>query len=156
MGGYKEERIKKERNQRMKHRTLLSFVIIMITSLPVATGFASDSTKPMDHSGHIGEKVHESVVQGYQMAYHLLDLPGRTEKHLMTYITGPSGNPVRNAKVGYLVVGPDGVKQRVMAMAMKDAFGGDVNLTAKGNYTIKSKAVFGREKLMDSFHFEVK
>ena len=141
----------------MKNRISLFFTaIIIVIGLSASTGLTSESAKSMDHSGHIGEKVHESVVQGYQMAYHLLDLPGRTEKHLMTYITGPSGNPVRNAKVGYLVVGPDGVKQRVMAMAMKDAFGGDVNLTAKGNYTIKSKAVFGREKLMDSFHFEVK
>ncbi len=140
----------------MKKRTYLFFIAISIISLSATTGFASDIAKPMDHSGHIGEKVHESVVRGYQMAYHLLELPGRTEKHLMTYIKDPSGNPVRNAKVGYLVVGPDGVKQKVMAMAMKDAFGGDVNLTLKGNYTIKSKAVFGKQKLMDSFRFEVK
>ena len=140
----------------MKNRILPFFAAIFIIFLWATTGFASDSAKAMDHSGHIGEKIHESVVQGYQVAYHLLDLPGRTEKHLMTFIKDPSGNPVGTAKVGYLVIGPDGAKQKVMAMAMKDAFGGDVNLTAKGSYTIKSKAVFGKEQLMDSFNFEVK
>ena len=59
-------------------------------------------------------------------------------------------------KVGYLVVGPDGRKQKVMAMAMKEAFGADVDFTAKGPYTIKIKALIGNAKLLDKFTYEVK
>lgn len=104
-----------------------------------------------DHSGHIGEKVHESTVEGYRLAYHLLDLPGREVKHLITYIVDAAGKPVNDAKVGYLVVGPGGKEQMVMAMVMQDSFGGDVDFSLKGNYTIKSKAVVGSKNLLDSF-----
>lgn len=126
-----------------------------LIGISALSGVASETADPMDHSGHLGEKIHESRVQGYHLTYHLLALPGRSEKHLMTYIRKPNGQPVADAKVGYLVIGPAGDRQKVMAMAMQDAFGGDVNLTVKGTYTIRSKAVFGNEKLMDSFEFEV-
>jgi hypothetical protein len=107
----------------------------------------------MDHSGHIGKKIHESVVQGYRLAYHLLDLPGREAKHLITYIRDGQGHAVINAKVGYQVVAPDSTKKNVMAMVMDKAYGADVNLTAKGTYTIKAKAAFKDKKLLDQFTF---
>jgi len=123
---------------------------LLILSLPVV---ASDQQKAIDHTGHIGEKIHESVVQGYRLAYHLLDLPGREEKHLITYIRDEQGHAVTDAKVGYQVVAPDSTKNNVMAMLMNEAYGADVNLTAKGTYTIKAKAAFKDKKLLDQFTF---
>lgn len=114
-----------------------------------ATGHDTHNTT--DHTGHIGEKIHESAVEGYRLAYHLLELPGREAKHLITYIIDRTGKPVKDAKVGYLVVGPDGKEQTVMAMSMQDSFGGDVDFSLKGKYTIKSKAVVGSKNLLDSF-----
>jgi len=154
----------------MKKQTALWFLSIFSIGVLCLTGYAAEGAKPMDHSGHagkespapmdhsghIGERIHESTVEGYRLAYHLLALPGRSEKHLMVYITDANGKPVADATVGYLVDGPDGTQQRVMAMGMKDAFGADVNFTAKGKYTVKSKAVFGETKLLDGFVFEVK
>ena len=120
----------------MKKLQIISITFILSFLLSSAA-LASDKGNRTDHSGHVGEKIHESSVQGYQIAYHLLDLPGREEDHLMAYIIDLNGQPVSKAKIGYLVVGPKGAKQKVMAMGMKDAFGGDVNFTAKG------KVIFG-------------
>ena len=132
---------------------LLAGLVIGCLAPPAfaATGHGTHNTT--DHAGHIGEKIHESTVEGYRLAYHLLDLPGREAKHMITYIIDTTGKPVNDAKVGYLVVGPGGKEQKVMAMAMKDSFGGDVDFSAKGKYTIKSKAVVGEKSLLDSFTF---
>jgi len=129
---------------------IVPIFFLLILSLPVV---ASDQQKAIDHTGHIGEKIHESVVQGYRLAYHLLDLPGREEKHLITYIRDEQGHAVTDAKVGYQVVAPDSTKNNVMAMLMNEAYGADVNLTAKGTYTIKAKAAFKDKKLLDQFTF---
>lgn len=129
------------------------FVLSMLISIPVLAG---NKGTDMDHSAHVGEKIHESYVQGYRFAYHLLDLPGRDARHLMTYILNPEGRAVTKAKIGYLVKGPEAATQKVMAMAMKDSFGGDVRLSDKGIYVIKTKAVIGDMKLFDSFTYEVK
>jgi hypothetical protein len=129
---------------------IVPIFFLLILSLPVV---ASDQQKAMDHSGHIGKKIHESVVQGYRLAYHLLDLPGREAKHLITYIRDAQGHAVINAQVGYQVVAPDSTKKNVMAMVMDKAYGADVNLTAKGTYTIKAKAAFKDKKLLDQFTF---
>ena len=140
----------------MRKSVIISFILMLFTLSMSPTVMASDKGKPMNHTGHVGEKIHESSVKGYHLAYHLLSLPGRDAQHLMTYIIDTKGQAVTKAKVGYLVVGPDGAKQQVMAMAMKDSFGGDVNFTTRGMYTIKSKAIVGNDKLMDRFTFEVK
>ncbi len=122
----------------------------------------------MDHSAHSGELVHESTVDGYAMAYHLIDvrekmaemkdMPGMKPMthHMMVYIKDPQGNKVEDAKVGYLVEGPDGEAQKVMCMGMSGGFGGDVNFDKKGAYTVKAKAVAGDKKLMDSFTYDAK
>jgi hypothetical protein len=135
------------------HIVLILVILLVIPSLIV---FATEKNAQMDHSGHVGDKIHESTVLGYRIAYHLLDLPGREEQHLMVYINDLNGQPVTRAKIGYLIVGPKGVKQKVMAMAMKDSFGGDVNLQAKGSYIIKTKALIGDKKLLDRFTYEIK
>ena len=40
-------------------------------------------------------------------------------------------------------------------MAMAGGFGADLDLSEKGGYTIKSKAVFGEVKLIDGFKYTI-
>jgi hypothetical protein len=126
----------------------------------------------MDHSGHMGDMVHESKSGMYKIAYHLIDNmaqmakmdkkmdmsehKGMKSNHLMTYFVGHDGKNTTGGKVGYMIVGPDGAKQKAMAMGMKGGYGADVDLKAKGQYTIKTKAVFGEDTVMDEFSYEVK
>lgn len=133
-----------------------------------------------DMSGHqmetkeqdrIGEKVHESTVESYKLAYHLSNNRERLEaakkagkakdldpskvksNHLMIYITAANGSMVTDAKVGFLVKGPDGAEQTVMTMLMGSGFGGDIELKTPGNYTIKSKSTVGGKNLLDEFTY---
>jgi hypothetical protein len=119
------------------------------------TKSAGDHGKTMDHSQHMGEKIHESKVEGYQFSYHLLNMEDREIHHMMVYILAPDGGKVEDAKVGYLVNGPDGTKQKMMAMGMKGAYGADLDFKQKGTYTVKMKAVTGDQKLLDEFTYEV-
>jgi len=116
---------------------------------------AGDQGKATDHSQHMGEKIHESKVEGYQLAYHLLNMKDRATHHMMVYILTPDGGKVEDAKVGYLVEGPDGTKQKMMAMGMKGAYGADLDFKQKGTYTVKMKAVTADKKFMDEFTYEV-
>ncbi|MDJ0723124.1 MAG: hypothetical protein QNJ04_15915 [Desulfobacterales bacterium] len=126
----------------------------------------------VDHSAHAGENIHNSQKDGYALAYHLIDIKAQmaTMKnnpqahdsgmmemthHLMVYLTDADGHPMKEAKVGYLVVNPDGTKQKLMSMHMKGGFGSDINLTQKGTYTIKTKVLSGDTKIMDQFSYEV-
>ena len=125
-----------------------------------------------DHSAHTGENIHNSMKEGYALAYHLIDMKAQMAAmeehaqahgahkmemthHLMVYLTDSDGNPLKDAKVGYLVVNPDGTNQKLMCMHMKGGFGADINLTQKGTYTIKTKAVSGDTKIMDQFSYKV-
>ena len=135
--------------------------------LPV---FSQDSGSKMDHSGHVGVVIHESTIEGYGFAYHLIDMKkgaaemkdmkvseeAGTTHHLMVYVKDPDGNAVEGAKLGYLVEGPDGAKQKLMAMGMQGAYGANVNFKNKGAFTIKTKFLAGDKKLFDSFSYEVK
>lgn len=140
----------------MKKQTLKYAIPIIISFIVVLPGLAEDKEKTMDHATHVGKKIHESTVQGYHLIYHLLDLKEREDYHLVTYIKNPEGLSVIEAKVGYLINGPNNAKQKIMAMAMKDSFGGDVNFTHKGNYNVKVKALVNDKKLFDDFVYEVK
>ena len=119
----------------------------------------------MDHSGHRGANIHNSSVDGHSLAYHLIDLREKMKDmedmpemqathHMMMYVVGPDGAPVADAKVGYLVIGPDGNRQRLMAMGMQDGFGADVDFRAAGTYTVRTKAVAGDTTLLDEFAYE--
>jgi len=119
------------------------------------TKSAGDHGKTMDHSQHMGEKIHESKVEDYQLAYHLLNMEDRATHHMMVYILTPDGGKVEDAKVGYLVEGPGGTKQKMMAMGMKGAYGADLDFKQKGTYTVKMKAVTPDKKFMDEFTYEV-
>ena len=74
----------------------------------------------------------------------------------MVYIIDQKGDAVAKGKVGYLIEGPDGSKQKVMSALMKESFGGNVNFQIRGTYKIQTKAVFEDKKLLDQFVFEVK
>ena len=100
----------------MKKIALVFIVFIYFLASPLLAGSAQEK---VDHSKHLGARIHESSIQGYSLAYHLLDLPNRKEHHLMIYIMNEKREAVDKGKVGYLVVGPEGRKQKVMAMVMK-------------------------------------
>ena len=124
----------------------------------------------MDHSAHRGDNIHNATVDGYQLAYHLIDMREQMAKmknktamkgmtathHMMVYVMGPDGQKVDQAQVGYLVTGPDNQKQKLMCMSMKGGFGADVNFQERGNYSIKTKVVSNGKTLMSAFSYEVK
>jgi hypothetical protein len=92
----------------------------------------------------------------YSAPFAYLELPGNNYHHLMVYIIDGQGNSVTKATVGYLIEGPGGSKQKVMAESMGTAFGGNVNFNKSGNYIVRTKAVFDDVKILDKFTFEIK
>ncbi len=135
------------------------------------SGMEGKNMKNMDHSDHTGRLIHESEVDGYVFAYHLIDvkeklakmknMPGMEEMknithHLMVYVTGPDKKPVTSGKAGYFIIGPDGKKQKKMCMAMGNGFGADISLKEKGIYKINAKMITGNKALKDSFSYEIK
>lgn len=129
----------------------IGFLISMVSVFPVANlAFGGE------HPHGEGVQIHTSTVEGYGLAYTLYHFPERKTWHLMVAITGPEGSEVEKGKVGFLVVGPDGSKQKAMAMGMKGAYGADVDLAEKGVYRVKTKAVVGGKKLFDTFRYEMK
>lgn len=153
-------------------KIIIKFAVVFILcgAVLVLPVFSQDSGTATDHSKHVGVMVHESVLEGYRFAYHLIDIRKRPDEmkdmegskeadathHLMVYVMDPDGQNVEEAKLGYLVEGPDGAKQKLMAMGMQGAYGANVNFKNKGTYTIKTKLLAGDKKLFDRFSYEVK
>jgi hypothetical protein len=154
----------------MKKSIVYFIVHFIFGSALVVPVFSQDSGTAIDHSGHVGDMIHESTVDGYRFAYHLIDIQKNPEQmndmkdskesekthHLMVYVSDPDGQAVKQAKLGYLVEGPNGAKQKLMAMGMQGAYGANVDFRTKGSYVIKTKIVTGDKKLFDSFSHEVK
>jgi hypothetical protein len=154
----------------MKKATVFFVISILIGAALALPVYSQNSGSGIDHSGHIGAVVHESTIEGFSFAYHLIDLRKDADEmkdmegakeadqthHLMVYVMDSQGRSVQDAKLGYLVEGPDGAKQKLMAMGMQGAFGANVDFSKKGVYTIKVKCVTGDKKLFDRFSFEVK
>lgn len=135
-----------------------------------------DDMEEMDHSNHVGKSIRDSEVGKFQLAYHLVDNKEQMKKmegkkgmkmeghdmskmkshHLMLYLADQTGKNIEDAKVGYMVTAPGGDEQKTMAMFMKGGYGADVDIKSKGEYKIKIKAVFGDEKVIDTFTHEVK
>jgi len=152
-------------------KTTIFFAVLIFCGVAVALpAYSQDSGSATDHSKHVGVMIHESTIEGYRFAYHLIDnrkpseemkdMKGSKEAdtthHLMVYVMDPDGRPVEGAKLGYLVEGPDGAKQKLMAMGMQGAFGANANFKTKGTYTVKTKFLAGDKKLLDKFSYEVK
>ena len=155
------------------YRALNVALIALLVVLPGSFAALADSHEhdmgqmdQMDHSAHRGANIHNSMVDGHHLAYHLIDLREKMQDmenmpemkathHMMVYVVGPDGTPLAQAKVGYLVEGPDGQQQKLMAMGMSDGFGADVDFKAPGAYTVKTKAVANGTTLLDQFTYEV-
>ena len=149
--------------------TLAALLVTLTGGVPVLADSHQhdmDQMDQMDHSGHRGPNVHNAMVDGHHLAYHLIDMRDKMKDmenmpemkathHMMVYVTGPDGAVLAQAKVGYLVVGPDGQQQKLMAMGMSDGFGADVDFGTPGAYTVRTKAVAGDTTLMDEFTYEV-
>jgi hypothetical protein len=114
------------------------------------------------HEAQEGKKIRETMIDGHHLTYRLIDMKERMKDmkdmpemdathHLMVFIKTPAGENPQSAKVGYLVEGPHGSTQKAMTMAMAGGFGADVDLSKKGIYAIKTKAVADDAKLIDSF-----
>lgn len=123
----------------------------------------------MDHGDHDSKKdnaLRHAMIDGHHVSYELIDMRAKMANmknmpadmkshHLMVYIKDAESNVLGNAKTGFLLIGPDGAKQKAMAMGMGGGYGADINLTTKGTYTIKTKVVAGSTKLSDSFEYKV-
>jgi hypothetical protein len=111
-----------------------------------------------DQSGKL--KIHQGKKDGYSFAFELLPMKGEGyTHHLMVFVKDASGKAVNGAKVGYDVVSPVSAKkkdQKVMAMGMGDGYGANLDFSAKGKYTIKTKVVGGGPNLLYDFVYEVK
>ena len=138
-------------------RFAVALSLQMALFLSTAFGsFPAISAVAEEHGGGPGKKIHASTVDGYGFDYTLYDFPEKNTHHLMVSITDPDGKPVDTGKVGFLVTGPDGGKQKAIAMGMGSAYGADIKLQMQGVYTIKVKAIVGDKKLLDRFEYEVK
>ena len=133
----------------MKKTTIFFAVLIFFGVGLALPAFSQDSKSATDHSGHLGVKIHESTIEGYGFAYHLIDIQKGTEE--MKDMKGSN-----EANMTHLVEGPDGAKQKLMAMGMQGAFGANANFKTKGTYTVKTKFLAGDKKLLDKFSYEVK
>ena len=153
----------------MKKHIIIFTISIFLAAALALPAYSQDSGSTMDHSKHVGVMIHESTIEGYRFAYHLIDIQKGTEEmkdmkgpkeadmthHLMVYVKDPDGRPAEGAKLGYLVEGPDGAKQKLMTMGMQGAFGANANFKTKGTYTVKTKFLAGDKKLLDKFSYEV-
>jgi hypothetical protein len=122
-----------------------------------------------------GTQIGQKSVEGYTLAYRLLDkkqrdavmkgmegmeMPGMSTSpditnHLMVFIKGADGR-YASGTVGFGLTGPDGRQQKSMTMGTAGGYGADVILKAKGAYTLRMKAVIGDKTLQDDFVFEQK
>lgn len=168
----------------MKKCVVTTLCALVAPLLLAQAGVArAEEKKGAGHEGHSmampsgaekpGEFLRHSMPQGYMFMYYLLnweernkimkgmtgpgmDTTGKATHDLMLYITDPAGKAIDGAKVGYLVTGPDKSEQKTLTMAMWSAYGADLNLKAKGEYAIKTKAVVGDKTLVDDFTYTVK
>jgi len=168
------------KNLGKKMMTLMMRVLILSV---FCTGFVSASGSDMKghdmaKSGRIGDLIHESVIDGYMLSYHFMDLRDQktdgmdkavmdkthamTNKemdkphHLMVYIMDKNHKPVLKGKVGFLFKDSEGNSQKVMGMYMSRGFGTTADMKEKGVYTITTKMILGDKKLMDKFDYEIK
>lgn len=161
-----------------------SMSLLVLSVFFTASAFAAANSMQghdMGKTEKIGELIHESVVDGYMLSYHFMDLrdnkTGNKDKkamdashtshgtagmemdkphHLMVYIMDKNHKPVLKGKVGFMIKNEAGNAQKEMGMFMSDGFGTTFNMKKKGVYAITTKLVLGDKKLMDRFDYEMK
>jgi hypothetical protein len=132
-------------------------VPIIMTALLAVTAGAQDHKK--------NQQIRQATVDSHELTYELIDMRQAMKEHgghgtdtathhLMVHITDPKGNPAADARVGFLIEGPEGAEQKVMAMGMGSGYGADISLNPAGKYTIKTKAVSEDQTLIDSFVYK--
>lgn len=152
-------------------RTASLFTILFASLVFAAVTLAADG-----HAGHGShssdpdeKEVRQAMVDGHHLTYRLIDMHAKMaglksgkydlskvkSHHLMLLVHAPDGKLLSDARVGYLVTGPDGSSQQVMAMAMSGGYGGDIDLQQKGTYTVKAKAIAGEKTLRDQFTLDI-
>jgi hypothetical protein len=153
--------------------SLVAFITLLtITSPVLAMNHSQGNNMPgdKDQMARPGANILNATVDGHQFAYYLIDMQQPMAKmknqpqmadmkashHLMVYVTRPDGKLLEQAKVGYLVVGPDGAKQKQMGMEMSGGFGADLHMGEKGAYSVTTKAVADEKTLMHRFTYEMK
>ena len=140
----------------IRKRPVMLAVGVGVWISAVSLFLAVDLAGGKDDTKRPGVFLNSSTINGYQFDYYLLHLKDRNTHHLMVYINGLKRESSKKNKVGFLVVGPDGSKQKMMAMGMKGAFGADMNFRKKGLYTVKTKALIGGKKLFDKFTYTIR
>jgi hypothetical protein len=162
----------------MTTKIKLTIIAVFFSVLFIDPAFSADdmSGHDMTSKGRIGELIHESVVDGYMLAYHFMDLRDQKKEekaamdnshdattqemdkphHLMVYIMDKNHKPVLKGKVGFLIKKDDGKVQKAMGMFMSNGFGTTVDMKKKGVYKITTKAILSDKKLMDNFNHEMK
>ena len=164
----------------LKHFINAFFILIFLAGSAVAVGNKPEHDID-DHEkasmARIGDLIHESVVDGYMLAYHILDL--RDQKtdgmdkasmdrtfaltnenidnphHLMLYIMDKNHKLILKGEVGFLIKDPEGNSQRITGIYMDRGFGATADMKSKGTYTIKAKAIIGGKELLDKFEYEM-
>jgi hypothetical protein len=155
-------------------RFITAILTIVCVSL-TGNGFAGSDMAGHDMSktDKVGTLFHESMVEGYMLAYYLMDLReqkgeqanthaahGKKEMdkphHIMVYIMDKNHMPVHKGKVGFLITNKEGKKQKAMGMYMSGGFGTTADMKENGVYAISTKVVLGNVKLMDKFEYEIK
>jgi hypothetical protein len=156
------------------------FIVVFLAGSAVAVG--NKPEHDMDEHekasiARIGDLIHESVVDGYMLAYHILDL--RDQKtdgmdkasmdrtfamtnenmdnphHLMLYIMDKNHKLILKGEVGFQIKDPEGNSKKIMGIYMDRGFGATADMKTKGIYTIEANAVIGGKELLDKFEYEM-
>jgi hypothetical protein len=151
----------------MKQKALFfSIIIFIIAMISVYPALGEDCCPAGDEKNMNLTR----EVNGYLLEYEFIDISEKMKEmadmghtmgnmtathHLMVYIRHTDGGTVAADKVGFLIAGPDGKDQKVMAMGMNGGYGADVTLNLSGEYTVKTKAVIGSSTLLDAFAYSV-
>jgi hypothetical protein len=164
----------------LKHFINALFILVFLDGSAVALGNKPEHDMG-DHEkasiARIGDLIHESLVDGYMLAYHILDLRDQktdgmdkasmdrtyamtNEKmdrphHLMLYIMDNNHKLILKGEVGFLIKDPEGNFQKIMGIYMDRGFGATADMKNKGIYTIKAKAIIGDKELLDKFDYEM-
>jgi hypothetical protein len=116
-------------------------------------------------------EIRTAVVNGYTLTYTLIDtrkmmaasstpmthdMTKMKSHHLMVNPVAPDRKPPTGGKAGYLVVQPDKVEVKAMAMLMEGGFGADLDFVVKGDYRITTKIALADTTLVDEFVYSVK
>ncbi len=159
----------------MKKMLIQMMIVLMFSVFVTCAAFAMDKSHDMGKSDKFGDLIHESMVDGYALAYYFMDMRNQNKDkkdtgahgtdhttkemdkphHLMVYIMDVNKKQIHKGKVGFMIKNDKGIKQTAMGMFMSNGFGATADMKKKGVYTIVVKAILRDKKLMDSFEYTI-